>query len=298
MGCRRWRRIDAVGLFTLSNRIGADSRRGCLRAGSSGPPFDRSGWQSIHPDADSHAPPAHPQPPGAPSHQSIPFRNRARSRPQPRNPDDCAGQLHPTASSGSLPRPLFKLIRAWADPKVPRSALLVPTLGSTSPKAATDDCAGQVHPTASSGSLSASLFNQIPIAAPIRKYSPLLSPRPILGNRASRPAPNPDDCRRPGSPHSKRKKPIPTFQANSDVGPSDSTPALSPGPFRNAPPTPSPNPTTAQARFTPQQAAEAFSRLFSTKFPPRPNQKYPRSLPTSHFGTRLRPAPNPDDCAG
>ncbi len=163
---------------------GADSRRGCLRAGSSGPAFDRSGWQSIHPDADSHAMPAHPQPLAHHRTRASHFGTRLRPAPKPR-----------------------RLRR----PGSPHSKQRKPA------------------PVA---------FQANSHSEPIRKYCDPHFSFPLWEDQ-----PQTTRLRRPGSPHSKRKKPIPaTFQANSDVGPSDSTPALSPGPFRNAPPDPQPKP--------------------------------------------------------
>ena len=91
---------------SLRKAGGADSRRGCLRAGSSGPAFDRSGWQSIHPDADSHAMPAHPQP--LAHHRTRASHFGTRLRPA-RTPTTAQARFTPQQEASSYAPPV-KLI--------------------------------------------------------------------------------------------------------------------------------------------------------------------------------------------
>ena len=102
--------------------------------------------------------------------------------------------------------------------------------------------------------------------------------------------------RRPGSPHSKQRKPFrAAFQSNSHRTSSRST-ATRPLGSQFGKPSPSPQtPLLQQARFTPQQAAEAFPSRFSIKLPPNlvPEYRDPSPL-VPNLGS---PAPSPTTTA-
>ncbi len=101
------------------------------------------------------------------------------AQPPAQTHNDCAGQVHPTASSRSLRPPLFNQIRADPRPKVLRSVLRGSHFGKPSPQPRPPRLSSQVHPTASSRSLSCPNFN----ANPLRIHSKVLR-RTVLGKTA------------------------------------------------------------------------------------------------------------------
>ena len=190
-----------------------------------------------------------------------PILERASVQPEPH---DCAGQVHPTASSGNQRRPLFKLIRTEAHPKVPRSVLPFPTLGGP---AQTPRLRRPGSPHSKQRKPAPATFQADSHGCPSESTAIFTSL-----SHFGRPSPKPHDCAgqvHPTASSGNQRRPL--FKLiRTAAQPKIPRSVLSVPTLGSPAPT---NPTTAQARFTPQQAAKAFAVQKSTPFPTEPTRK-------------------------
>ena len=109
------------------------------------------------------------------------------------------------------------------------------------------------------------------------------------------PKPHPPLLRRPGSPHSKQRKPFrAAFQHKlpPHLSPESTVPQLPPGPFwERGHPSPQPKPPLLRRPGSPHsKQRKPFRSRFSIKFPLRPNRKYSLALSSGPFGNAPRSA--------
>ena len=195
-----------------------------------------------------------------------------------KNPGDWSGQVHPTASSGLLRATVFNPNRLPTRTRVlpPDLFWKTPTHFPKTTRTNTPKnpmLRGQVHPTASSGLLRATVFNpnRLPTSTRVLRPDPFWKHPTYLPKTTRSP-----EYPRPGSPHSKQRTPSRnSFQPESPPHPHEST---APRPVLETPNVPSQNdtrfPEYPTARFTPQQAADTPATRKSTRIDSRPARKY------------------------